>query len=50
MTKYIVTAVRTTHYLDTVEANSLEEAMSIVDEWVADDFTIVNQDFQIEVK
>ena len=39
MEKYIVRAKLTILHTDEVEANSEEEAMAIVDEWVAEDFT-----------
>jgi len=39
MNTYTVTAVLKVLHTDTVEANSLEEAWAIVDEWSADDFT-----------
>ena len=39
MNTYQITAVLKVLHTDTVEANSLEEAYAIVDEWSADDFT-----------
>jgi len=39
MAKFTVRAKLTILHTDEVEANSEEEALAIVDEWLADDFT-----------
>ena len=39
MNTYTVTGVLTIRHTDEVLANSLKEAMAMVDEWIADDFT-----------
>ncbi len=39
MNEYIVTSVLKILHTDKVEANSIEEAEAIVNEWNADDFT-----------
>jgi hypothetical protein len=36
---YTVTAVLSISHTDIVEADSIEQAQAIVDEWIADDFT-----------
>lgn len=38
MPKYYLTAVRTTVYEVSLEADSLEDALESVDDWIADDF------------
>lgn len=38
MPKYYLTAIRTTTYEVSLEADSLEEALKAVDDWIADDF------------
>lgn len=39
MNTYTVTAVLKVLHIDTIEANSLDEAWAIVNEWTAEDFT-----------
>lgn len=43
MTKYIVTAVRTTTYEVEVDAESPGAAISQLDDWISDDF----EDFEV---
>lgn len=49
MTKFTIHATRTTTFSDEVEADTLEEAMKIVDEWIAEDFTEVGNRWDIKV-
>ena len=52
MTKYLVTATRTSVFEVAVEADSPQEAHESLDEWIADDFDTYIQthkwDFEIE--
>lgn len=47
MAKFQVTARRVTEYEDWVEADSLDEANKIVVEWIADDFTMVTNEWEV---
>ena len=50
MVKFIVEATRTTTYRDEVEAESLEQVIAITNEWIADDFTEVDNRWVLNVK
>ena len=52
MTKYLITATRTTVYEMEVEADSPQEAHVNLDDWIVDDFEsfITNQSWDFEIE